>query len=90
MKVIGSLGTIRKGFQKNKKQKIKQKQKQKTKTGPTRNQRKNRDHPDLCVVKDQLEYSEESWRPKETHCYSDSSERLPSKTDVKKNSLGVK
>ena len=43
----------------------------------------------VILIRDQLEYSEESWRPQETSCHSNSSERPPAVTGMK-NSQGMK
>ena len=45
--------------------------------------RKNRVHPDHSTVRSHLEYLEESWRPEETCCYSDLSEKPQVKIGVK-------
>ena len=39
-------------------------------TGWNGDQRKNWDHSEHSTVKTWLEYSEESWRPKEIYCHS--------------------
>ena len=47
-----------------------------------------RDHPDHSIVKNQLEYSEESWKQEKTCCYLHSSESPPIRAN-QKNSQGV-